>query len=173
MSTTSFDFALSCTWPGDDRLLVDMNGNLWVKTHRMMAKQCTDKDGYRQFRGGYGIPDLSVRVHRIVAETFIDNPKDLSDVDHIDGNRTNNHISNLRWANRTCNLGNAIARPHCRKGMILPKNVYFAENKTCLIVRVMHNHRAHHGGTFYTVAAAEKAAHKLRRRLYGEFARDE
>ena len=39
-----------------------------------------------------------VPVNRIVAETFIPNPENKPTVDHKDGNRKNNAISNLRWA---------------------------------------------------------------------------
>lgn len=37
------------------------------------------------------------RVHRLVAMAFIPNPDNLSDVDHIDENKSNNSVSNLRW----------------------------------------------------------------------------
>lgn len=36
-------------------------------------------------------------VHRIVAELFVKNPNDLPIVDHIDGDKKNNHAANLRW----------------------------------------------------------------------------
>ena len=54
---------------------------------------------------GYLIIDLyenairkSYQVHRLVANAFINNPDDKNCVDHKDNNRTNNNISNLRFA---------------------------------------------------------------------------
>lgn len=36
-------------------------------------------------------------IHRLVAKTFIPNPHNLPQVDHIDGDKSNNHVDNLRW----------------------------------------------------------------------------
>lgn len=42
-------------------------------------------------------------VHRLVAESFCEGYFDGALVDHIDGNRLNNHFTNLRWVNRAEN----------------------------------------------------------------------
>lgn len=50
------------------------------------------------------------RVHRIVAEMFIENRENLKEVNHIDGNRDNNNALNLEWCSRQHNASNASKR---------------------------------------------------------------
>lgn len=47
-------------------------------------------------------------IHRIVAEAFIPNPHGLKEVNHLDGNRQNNHLLNLEWVSRKGNAQHAI-----------------------------------------------------------------
>ena len=46
-------------------------------------------------------------LHRLVAEYFIDNPNDLPEVNHIDGNIYNNNASNLEWISKIDNMRHA------------------------------------------------------------------
>lgn len=58
-------------------------------------------DGYVKVRLIHQGKDKTMRVHRLVAETFIPNPKNKNTVNHIDGNKQNNTVSNLEWVDRT------------------------------------------------------------------------
>ena len=48
-----------------------------------------------------------LKQHRVLAELFIENPLNLPCVDHYDGNRANNCLSNLRWVSLTTNSRNS------------------------------------------------------------------
>lgn len=85
------------------------------------------------FNNGYLMVSLKRKkclVHRLVAETFIPNPKNKPFVNHIDGNKLNNNVDNLEWctfkeniqhAFKTGLMDNAIEQLKTRK--IRAKNI--------------------------------------------------
>lgn len=57
--------------------------------------------GYRRVR----LRGKTFKVHRLVAEAFLQNPDRLPYVIHLDGDKTNNHADNLQWSNVQSNHG--------------------------------------------------------------------
>ena len=43
-------------------------------------------------------------IHRLVAEAFIPNPLNRTEINHIDGDKTNNHITNIEWITHSENM---------------------------------------------------------------------
>jgi hypothetical protein len=47
-------------------------------------------------------------VHRLVAETFIDNPNNFDVINHINGIKSDNTINNLEWCTHSHNINHAV-----------------------------------------------------------------
>lgn len=55
-------------------------------------------------------------LHRLVAETFIENPKNYPIINHIDENKQNNNINNLEWCTQKHNMNCWIKNKPMKKG---------------------------------------------------------
>lgn len=70
-----------------------------------------ERNGYQRVRienkclGGV----VRTSIHQLVAEAFIPNPNGLTEINHIDTNKQNNHVSNLEWTDHSGNMKHAYA----------------------------------------------------------------
>lgn len=88
---------------------------------------------------GYGRVQLCGKfyfVHRLVAEKFIPNPNNLPQVNHIDGDKTNNCIENLEWVTNQENRDHAI-----KNGLHLQGEKCSWSKLTLENVKYIRNHR--------------------------------
>ena len=78
----------------------------------IILKLNKDKDGYLQVTLCKNNIKKVYKVHRLVAQAFLDNPYNLSQVNHKDEDKTNNNVDNLEWCDRLYNVryGTGIER---------------------------------------------------------------
>lgn len=74
-----------------------------LKTKHYLKKQ-NDKQGYYQVTLSKNGKLKTKRIHRIVAETFINNEFNLPEINHIDKNKHNNRVENLEWCSSKYNM---------------------------------------------------------------------
>lgn len=87
----------------DANYLIGDDGNLY---RRLKSNYYRKRDyGYQQIRLSFGTDKQhTVRLARAVALAFVDNPHGLSDVDHINNDKTDNRAENLQWLSHRDNL---------------------------------------------------------------------
>ena len=83
------------------------DGRVWSYKYNKFMKPSPNKYGYCYIDLYKDKKRKTFRLHRLVALNFIPNPNNLPEVDHIDRNKQNNDLSNLRWVTPAENCENA------------------------------------------------------------------
>ena len=92
-----------------DCYLINENGVVFSKITGKELKPFLRKGYLCVCLYNFGVK-CNIYIHRLVAETYIENPQNKPCIDHVDGNRYNNHISNLRWVTHLENNNNPISK---------------------------------------------------------------
>lgn len=94
----------------DGKYSVSNSGQIKNTKRGTILKQVLNPTGYYMINVkpfGRQRKSKTFRVHREVAKAFIPNPDNLPQVNHIDGCKTNNHVSNLEWCTPSENARHA------------------------------------------------------------------
>lgn len=77
-------------------------------------------------------------IHRLVAQAFIENSNSYPHIDHIDTNKHNNNVENLRWVTPKMNMENVLTRQHLSK-VRKNNNINFTWNCTPIVQLTKNN----------------------------------
>ena len=136
------------------------------KTNRIL-KHCTNTEGYHMICLYVNSKKKHISIHRLVAIAFIDNPFNKKCVDHIDNDRKNNHISNLRWATNSENGMNMSKMKNNTSGVT---GVMWNKRRKKWRAQITIDNIKKHLGYFETIEEAKEARIKAVNKLFKEFA---
>lgn len=87
------------------------------KTPSRILKTNIDKRGYHRVELNVNGNSKKHLVHRLVAKTFIPNPENKPNIDHINTNTSDNRVENLRWCTQKENIHNPISFKRNRESL--------------------------------------------------------
>lgn len=85
---------------------ISKNGEIWSCFYNKIMSPQLSEDGYYKIVLSKKGLQKKCSIHRLLALQYIPNLENKQEVDHIDRNRINNSLSNLRWLNRYENMSN-------------------------------------------------------------------
>jgi hypothetical protein len=149
---------------------------------RSLHNKGTGKKGgllsYHLCHKGYLVSNLSkesklqhIKIHRLVAEAFVEKTHyEQNQVDHINGVKTDNRASNLRWVTSQQNCMNRGVQKSNTSGH---KGVYFNKKLVKWCVQINYQNKRIYGGLFSGFEEAVAKRKELEAQYFGDYARQE
>lgn len=106
--------------------IVKRNNNIYNWKEKILTPQM-EKNGYIRFVLSKNGKMYRILAHRAVAETFIENYSNKSQVNHKDGNKLNNRVENLEWVSAQENTLHSL-KNNLRKPQKVKKIAQFDKN---------------------------------------------
>ena len=135
------------------------------KFNRFMNPSKTTR-GYIHIRLSKNGKVKNYQVHRLVGIAFLPNHDNKPKVDHIDKDKTNNNIINLRFATVS---QNGFNQGKCKNNTTGYKGVTFKKANQKYCARIKIEGKSKHLGYFETAQDASKAYEENAKNLHGEF----
>ena len=97
---------------GHEGYYITETGKIWSTYSNKYIKATRDKTGYYRIKITYPIKKTHA-LHRLVADAYLPNPCNYTQINHKDGNKGNNTAQNLEWCSASENVRHAWAHGLC------------------------------------------------------------
>ncbi len=145
---------------------ISTHGNVEnARTGKLLTPRLS-KTGYHTINLYINGKAKDFKVHKLVANAFIDNPHNKQFVDHIDGDKLNNRIDNLRYVTKSQNAMNLSMHVDNTSGA---KGVTYHKKSKKWMARIMINGKQINIGLYKTIEEATQARKQYANQLFGEF----
>ena len=112
---------------GFENYIIFEDGKI-INQYGKELKPCLNLYGYYQLHLCKNGKQKNFRLNRLLAQTFIPNPDNLPEVDHIDRDKSNNNLENLQWVTSLENCQNKGEYKNNTSGI---KNIFWYEKGKC------------------------------------------
>ena len=137
-----------------------------ARTGRIL-KAGTSNMGYQIVSLRKNSKSSTKKIHRIVCQAFLTNPENKRCTDHINHNRADNNLLNLRYATHQENSRNMSLKTSNTSGVI---GVYFNKKRKKYHAQIRLNGKTTHIGYYKTLSEAKARRKLVATEYYGEFA---
>ena len=96
----------------DNRYIIYSDGTIWSNIRNKFLKPHKNNVGYQMVSVSINRIITKKTIHRLVAESFIPNPDNLPQVNHINGIKTDNRVENLEWCTNRFNTNHRYKSKH-------------------------------------------------------------
>ena len=160
------DYEVFLPIDGYDNYFVSNFGNVKNSKTNKIMKLSNDIKGYKVINLCKNGNVKKFYIHRLVGMAFLENPDNKPMIDHIDENKSNNNVKNIRWATSSdngCNQGKRMNNTSGYKGVSFnkPSNKYLA--------RININGKLKHLGLFETAEEASRCYEAKAKVIHKEF----
>ena len=160
------DFECFLAIDGYDNYFISNFGNVKNSKTNKILKHSNHRQGYKEIHLCKNGKRKIFKIHRLVAIAFLENPDNKPKVDHIDENKADNNVKNLRWATNQENGFNINKQSNNKsgfKGVSLRKDI----NKYGACINIDGKNKSL--GYYETAEEASKAYEAKAEQLHGEF----